>query len=142
MMTNSEMLICELEILLRDQGEAGLAFYLTNPADIEVTVKYFTPFIGFELSAFANGQVITLVQPAYETGVLPVQHTLAPGETMRIDTPIRLAFDPDVLPSGGDVPTRWTLKHTPTAVDLVVTLRLGGAIVVPGQGRWEPLVHA
>ena len=62
----------------------------------------------------------------------------AAGTSARIETPIRLRFDPDVPPSGGDVPTRWTLQHDPVRVVLRATPHLEGAPVGLCEARWVP----
>jgi len=135
-MTNPAVLTCVLEIIPINPVEVGLAFLVSNPGNRPVEVHYLTPFIQFELSAKANRRKIPLIQPAYDTGAQLVRRVIAPGETIRIETPIKLVFDPQVPPSGGDIPTRWTLKQMPVSVDLSVTLRLGGASVAPCQASW------
>jgi hypothetical protein len=137
MMAEPAILTCTLEIIRINPDEIKLAFLVLNPGQQPVRIHYLTPFIQFELSALASGQRIPVIQPAYEVGAQPVRRDIAPAETIRIETPFKLVFDPQVSPSGGDNPTRWTLKHRPVAVDLTAELRLGGASVVPCQARWE-----
>jgi hypothetical protein len=131
-------LMCELDLTPR-QSEAGMGFKLQNIADSPITVQYFMPFADFELRAFTDeGQPIPVIQPAYDTGVQPVSVTLAAGETIRLETPIRLQFDPNMAPSGGDDPTLWTLQHAPTPVRLQVTMQFGDLELAPCETRWEP----
>jgi hypothetical protein len=136
-MTNYQ-LTCELDLIPR-QSEVGLGFNLQNVADKPITFRYFMPFADFELKAFTDeDQPIPIIQPAYDTGVQPVSVTVAAGETIRIETPIRLQFDPNMAPAGGDDPTLWTLQHAPTPVRLQVTMHLGELEVAPCETRWEP----
>jgi len=131
-------LMCELDLTPR-QGEVGLGFKLQNVTDSPITVQYFMPFADFELRAFTDeGQPIPIIQPAYDTGVQPVTVTLAAGETIRLATPIRLQFDPNMAPSGGDDATLWTLQHSPTPVRLQVSMHLGELEIEPCEARWEP----
>lgn len=138
MKVNGAMLTCTLELTPIGPGGTGLAFLVTNPSQAPVEVHYFIPFIEFELSVETGGVQIPLIQPAYDTGVQPVRRVIAQGETIRIETPIKLVFDPDAPPYGGVIPTHWVLKHAPVPVDLTVTLQLGGAVAAPCQAHWDP----
>jgi len=133
-----ESLACSLHLSPAGAGETGLAFELRNTGDRPVTVQYFRPYVAFDLTARTDGTEIAIVQPAYDTGLQPVTVTIPAGESARIETPIRLRFDPDVPPSGGDVPTRWTLQHDPVPVVLRATPHLEGAPVGLCEARWVP----
>ena len=131
-------LTCTLDLTPAGGGEVGLAFGVGNPGSRPVTVQYYRPFIGFDLTADAADGRVPLVQPGYDVGVQPVTQTIGAGETVQIATPIRLRFDPQVAPSGGAEPTLWTLKHAPAPVHLQVTLRLSGATVAPCSAQFDP----
>jgi hypothetical protein len=135
---NDVMLTCELEALSTFGGEIALSFHLRNPSDHPINIRYFKPFVGFDLSVYADDGQISIVQPAYDTGLQPISITLAAGETTQIDTPIRLRFDPNVKTSGGDVPTLWTLRHLPVPVLLRAIVQLSGATVTPCEVRFSP----
>ena len=135
---DASRLSCTIELTPAGGGEVALAFGLRNPGEQPVTVRYFRPFVGFALTARAEDGDVRIVQPAYDSGVQRVTATLAPGETVRLATPFRLRFDPNVPPSGGDVPTRWSLRHAPVPVVLRATLDLSGATVEPCETRWDP----
>jgi len=131
-------LSCEIEVIPTSGSEASLAFNVRNPGSQPLNVQYFTPFTNFNLTAQADDGEVQLIQPAYETGVQPMMLTIAAGETVRIETPIQLRFDPNIDPSGGNVPTQWTLRHVPAPVLLQVTMQLNGANVEPCKVRFVP----
>lgn len=133
-----ETLACTLQLVPAGGREIGLAFELRNPGARAVTAQYFNPFLDFALTAHADDGEIPIVQPGYDTGQQPIAVTIPAGESIRIETPIRLRFDPDVPPSGGNVPTVWTLQHTPVPVLLRATLSLEGVTVGPCEARWVP----
>jgi hypothetical protein len=131
-------LACQLELHPVNSEEFALKFSVSNPSTRPAAVGYFEPYLDFDLKAYADDGEVPLIQPAYDGGVRPVKATIAPGETLRIETTIRLRFDPDVGPSGGNVPTLWTLRHAPAPVRLRATMRLGGAAVAPCETRLVP----
>jgi hypothetical protein len=133
-----ETLACTLQLVPTGGQEIGLAFELRNSGDRVVTAHSFTPFLDFVLTARADDGEIPIVQPGYDTGQQPIVMTIPAGESNRIATPIRLRFDPDVPPSGGDDPTIWTLQHAAVPVLLRATLSLEGATVSPCEARWVP----
>src|SRR5436305_9179176 len=47
-------------------GEVGLAFQVRNPGSRPVTVQYYRPLIGFDLTADAADGRVPLVQPGYD----------------------------------------------------------------------------
>ncbi|RPI31383.1 MAG: hypothetical protein EHM70_11645 [Chloroflexota bacterium] len=135
---NAGLLDCKLEIAPKAGGLVALSFDLTNRGDQPISIRYFSPFLSFELEAFAGNEPIELVQPAYDTGVQAVKASIAPGESYRIQTPIRLRFDPAIPPSGGNDPKVWTLKHDPVPVTLRVTLHIGELTIGPCEARFDP----
>lgn len=132
------MLTCAVQLQALSEGEIGLAFELRNPGRQSVQLSYFQPFADFDLVAEAADGPVTVVQPAYDTGVSPVDVAVASGQSVRIATPIRLRFDSQVSPAGGDVPTRWSLQHAPAPLTLRFTLHLQGAEVAPCETRLDP----
>jgi hypothetical protein len=133
-----ETLACTLQLLPTGGSEIALAFEVRNAGGRPVTARYFRPYLDFELTATAADGPVPIVQPIHDTGLYPVEVTIEPGKTAHIETPIRLRFDPDVPPSGGDVPTVWTLRHAPVPVVLRAILRLDGATVGPCEAKWQP----
>lgn len=131
-------LACKLEASPINAEKFALSFSVSNSSPQPAAVEYFEPYLDFDLKAYADGGEVQLIQPAYDVGVRPVKATIAPGETLRIETTIRLRFDPDVGPSGGDDPTLWTLRHVPAPVLLRAAMRLGGATVAPCETRLVP----
>jgi len=131
-------LTCEIEAIPTTDGEITLAFNVRNPGNQPMNVQYFTPFTDFNLTAQAEDGEVQLIQPAYDTGVQPITITIDSGEIVRIDTPIQLRFDPNIDPSGGDVPTQWTLRHVPAPVILRATMHLNGATVKPCEVHFAP----
>jgi hypothetical protein len=129
---------CAMDLVPAGENAIGLSFQIENRSDQPVTVRYFQPFIGFDLSASAVDGDISVIQPRFDPPVQPVTLALSPGEETRIETPITLAFDPAAPPAGGDNPTRWLFRHDPIPVRLQATLRLDGAEVSPCENRWDP----
>lgn len=134
---NDVTLNCEMETIPTADG-AFIAFNLRNPENKTTTVQYFSPFSDFDLRAIAADGEVPLIQPTYDTGVQPMTLTIPAYESVRIDTPIQLRFDPNIGPSGGDVPTQWTLRCMPAPVLLLVKVRLNGATVLPCEAHFTP----
>ena len=129
-------LTCELSLTRQADGDIGLAFDVLNPGDEPAGISFFRPFLGFELAVHADDGPVPVVQPAYSVGVAPAALTLRPGASTRIETPVRLRFEPDAPP--GDEPTRWSLRHEPVPVRVEATLMLNGQSVGPCEARFEP----
>jgi hypothetical protein len=129
---------CTLHLSSATGRETGLAFELRKSGGQAVTVEYYAPFFGFDLTARAADGDVPVVQPHFDIGVQPVSATIAPGTSVRIETPVRLRFAPNVDPSGGDDPMVWSLRHAPAPVVVRVTLHLDGATVNPCEARWQP----
>jgi hypothetical protein len=133
-----ETLTCTLKLTPIDGGDVGMTFDLRNPGNQPVNLQYFQPFVEFSLTAQAQDGDVPLVQAHYDTGVQPISQTLGPGQSFQLETPIRLRFDPNVDPSGGNVLTRWTLRHAPVPVTLRATLHFDGLSVAPCEARLNP----
>ncbi len=131
-------LACALEATLTADDEVAIAFTLLNHGHKPVEIRHFVPFLDFELTAWIDDSEVPLVQPALEAGLHPVTVTVGPGETVRVATPIRLRYDPHVGPSGGELPTRWTLRHLPAPTLLRASVRIGGATVGPCEVLFDP----
>ncbi len=130
-------LTCQIEAAPAGGGEVALAFLLTNPSDGPVTVEHMTPFLDFALRAFAADGEVRIVQPMYDTSIIPTTLTIGAGETARLPTPIRLRFGPAPESAADDVPTVWTLDRAPVAVRLEATVHLADASVGPCETRLE-----
>ncbi|HMA33938.1 MAG TPA: hypothetical protein VKY74_05595 [Chloroflexia bacterium] len=131
-------LTCALHLTPTVDGDIGLAFAVRNPGTQPVEIQFYRPFSSFDLAVQADDGALPVIQPAYNVAVRPHTATIAPGAALRIETPIQLRFDPQVPPSGGDVPTRWSLPHLPVAVRVRATLRLSGASIAPCEARFDP----
>jgi hypothetical protein len=129
---------CELSLAPQTDGDIGVAFDVSNAGAEPVEIGFIHPFLGFELAVDSDDGPIPVVQPAYSVAGRAQTLTIAPGATERIETPVRLRFDPQVPPSGGDEPTRWSLAHEPVPVRLEATLRLDGRSLGPCRGRLDP----
>jgi len=134
------VLTCTLELRQAGSGVAGLEFVLRNTGQCPTVVRYFQPFVDFDLIADAPDGPVRVVQPALEISLRPVTLTIEPGEETAIQSPIRLGFDPDVPPSGGTDATRWSLVRNPSPVRLTVTLRVSGADLPPCETLFDPAV--
>jgi len=117
-------LTCSLEPTSAGPGRHGLRFGIRNHGSTPVTLTWWEPFLGFDLTASAADGTVPIVRPIFDTGAQPVSTQLAPDEDRWLETPIQLAFDPDVPPSGGPDPTVWTLVHQPVPVELSVVVHL------------------
>src|SRR5690242_18178515 len=92
---------CGLELRPAPDGEIALAFEVRNPGDQPVEMRVFRPFFNFELTVQAEDGPVPVIQPPFNVRVQPETITVAPGETLRLATPIQLRFDTHVPPSGG-----------------------------------------
>src|SRR5262249_34380609 len=129
---------CRVELLpLRDEPSAFIAFYLENQSPEPVVVHYFRPFVSFDVEASIKGRSIEIVTPALDIGVEPVSVALASGGTLRLDTPIRLVFNPRPGDSQEASPFEWCIAHEPTAVRLRFTLHIDPAVAGPCEATFE-----
>jgi hypothetical protein len=127
-----------IELTPMVDGAVGLAFRITNASSTPVAVRYFQPLIDVELSVYAAGSPLTLIQPHYDARAQPVALTIEPGQTIRVATPFHLCFDPLAPPSGGNFPTRWSIRHEPAPVTLRALVRLGNIRVEPCETLYDP----
>jgi hypothetical protein len=131
-------LTCQIEAMPAGSGEFALAFLVANPSNGPVTVDYSTPFLDFELRAFAADGEVRIVQPMYDTGITPTELTIDAGDSARLPTPIRLRYGPAPESAADDAPTVWTLDRAPVAVRLEATVHLGDVTVGPCQTQLNP----
>jgi hypothetical protein len=130
---------CDLELIPdATDHEIGLAFLVRNPGDSPLELRYFVPFIGFDLTVTADDGPVQVIQPAYDTGVQPRTESIRGGGAARLETPIKLRFDPQVGPAGGDIPTIWSMRHAPTPITVRVTLRFQNLVIGPCERRFIP----
>jgi hypothetical protein len=129
---------CALSVRPEAGGDIGLAFDIRNSGREPQELELSEPFLAFDLTAEAGHGPIPVVQPAYDVPVRPRAERIEPGRAVRIETPVTLRFDPDVPPSGGDVPTRWSLPSEPVPVRLRATIRVDGHAFAPCEARFDP----
>jgi len=130
---------CDLELTPDAANrEIGMAFQVHNPGDSPIELRYFVPFIGFELTVTADDGPVQVVQPMYDTGVQARVVSIPGGGAARVETPIRLRFDPQIGPAGGDIPTIWTMRHAPTPITIRATLRFPNLAIGPCERRFNP----
>ena len=136
---SNDSLSSELEVAPKEDGEFALTFHLLNQGQNTIGVTYNVPFADFDLRVYAgNKEEVEVVQPAYDSAVQPVTVTIPVGGKVSIETPIRLRFDPQIGPAGGDIPTLWTLYHEPVPVRLKFILYLEGVDVAPCEAYLNP----
>jgi hypothetical protein len=108
-----------------------LEFEVANEGDEPVGFLRFEPFAAFDLRVRVAGTEVPVSQPPASIGVQPVEERLAPGERLRLATPVELRFDPEGLfPPQGEW-SAWTIVHEPAPVELEATLHLGDRLVGP-----------
>lgn len=117
----------------------SLAFVLENTTAGEFRGQLYEPFVGFKLEVTsATGERLVLVEPSLDMPVRPRLLVLAPGAKERLQTPIRLRFDPAVPPSGGDDPRLWTIRSAPVPVRLRATLEITGMPLQVADATLDP----
>jgi hypothetical protein len=131
-------LTCALHLHPAGPGVVRVGFRIRNAGQLPVVVGYFQPFVDFDLSARTQDGELPIVRPAYDIGVQAVELTIGPDETLALETPIRIVFDPTVPPSGGAHATTWTLRHVPTTVHLTAVAHLRGAELPPCEAVLDP----
>jgi hypothetical protein len=124
-------LTCELHLDPAGPGLVGVRFQVSNPGNAPVAVSYYEPFVDFDLSARTDQSDLPIVQPAYSLAAQQVESIIQSDETVTIQTPIRITFDPTIPPSGGPDPTTWTIPYGPTTVHLTAVVRLRGTKLPP-----------
>jgi hypothetical protein len=125
-------------LVLTPIGDAvAIAFRIGNPSERPVSLQHPIPFLNFELRAESDDGPIPIVQAAYDTGIAPREQVIPPHGEVRIDTPIRLRFDPNIAPSGGNDRRQWTLVAAPVPVRITARVRLV-AETLECQESWAP----
>jgi hypothetical protein len=106
-------------------GDRRVSFRILNSGSEPADMRWFEPFVTFDLEAEIGGEPARVISGAYDGGVQPVEDVLVASEERRIATPITLAFDPGpALPNPGP-PTRWRIAHEPADTILRATVTLG-----------------
>lgn len=129
---------CALEPSLTGDGEIALSFLLRNSTGGPVEVRYLAPMVDFDLTASIDGVEVPVFQPASDIGLQPASMTVPPGHAVRIATPIRLRYEPDVQRSADEVQTRWILRHAPGPTLLRASVRLGDAFTGTCEAWFDP----
>lgn len=118
-------LVCDLELHPQPGGDQRVSFRILNRGSEPADLRWFEPFVTFDLEAEIGGAPARVIAGPYDGGVQPVQDVLAVTEERQIPTPITLAFDPGPeLPNPGP-PTRWRIAHAPADTILRATVTLG-----------------
>lgn len=132
------MISTQMEVKRMDAAWA-LAFLLKNASTRDIQITFMEPFVELGIEAVGpSGERLEVVQPGLDLPVRPAQRTVAPGATLRLDTPIQVRFDATVPPSGGSDPMMWSIRSRPVVVKLRTTLHLGGIAPQLVEGRLEP----
>jgi len=130
----TDELSCELKV--RSIGtRLGLAFMLANRSASAKTVRYFHPFLQFELQITADGQPVRLTQPDIDIPSQPRELQLAAGATAALDTPISLRFASEPAVDASSMV--WTIEGSPRPIELRATLHLASETVAPCSARVE-----
>jgi hypothetical protein len=117
-------LTCSLEPTETDPGRYGLRFGIHNGGPAPVAVDWWQPLVTFDLAVTGPQGELELVRPILDSGARPMSEPVAAGETLWLETPIQLSFDPDVPPAGDPDPTVWTIASPPAPVRLSAVLHL------------------
>jgi hypothetical protein len=113
--------------LTADGQDWTLAFSLRNDGPRELTTQIIEPFLQYEIAvATPGGSRLSVAQPAFNVAGRPRALVLPAGSTVRLDTPIRLRFDPAAPPSGGSDAMVWSIRSPKQPVRVQVTLDLPG----------------
>jgi hypothetical protein len=123
---------CELTVR-REGSRLALAFVLSNRTSAQRTIRYFHPFLQFELKAIADSRERVISQPDLDIPVQPQELHVPAGGRASLDTPIRLRFASDL--DAGDDAMVWTIAGEPGPLELHATLRLDGVSVPPCVAR-------
>jgi hypothetical protein len=121
--SNTSELGCEL-VVGREGDRLTLAFALTNRASQPKAIRYYRPFMQFDLRAVADGRELPILQADFDAPVQPAELQLPAGGRGTLDTPVRLRFSP--TREVADDPFVWIIVGEPAAVELHATLRLEG----------------
>ena len=118
-------LACRMELDPQPEGDVRIAFRIVNAGDEPAEVRWFQPFVMFDLEAEVGGRPVRVVTEPYDGGLQPGHDVLAASEERRIPTPITLAFDPGPAAPYSGPPTRWRIAHEPADTILRATVTLG-----------------
>ena len=118
-------LACELLLHPQPDGDRRVGFRVRNQGSEPVELRWFEPFVAFELEAEIDGAPVRVLSGPFDGGVQPVHAVLAASEEQVIATPVTLAFDTGpALPNPGP-PSRWRIAHAPADTLLRATVQLG-----------------
>jgi hypothetical protein len=119
--TASSELGCALDVQ-RSGSSLALAFVLSNHAPKPKTIRYYRPFLQFDLHVIADGRELVIVRGDFDGPAAPAELQLPAGGTARLETPVTLQFAARADP-GGDA-LQWTVVGEPRSVELRATLRI------------------
>ena len=134
----NDVLQCRLQFRRTSDDEFGLQFIVANSGPDAVEIGYLTPFLTFDLEVSIDGSPVEIVEPAFDGGTRFITARIARSEELMIETPIRLAFDPHVPPSGGPDRNRWSLVHPPAPARVTGIARVEGAQLEPFAQDLDP----
>ena len=118
-------LTCDLELELQPDGDRRVSFRVVNRGAEPAELRWFRPFVMFDLEAEVDGRPVRVITGSYDGGLQPGHDLLAASEERRILTPITLAFDPGPVAPNPGPPTRWRIAHEPADTILRATVTLG-----------------
>ena len=113
---------CEFAVERRG-ASLGLGFVLSNHSSAPRTVRYFRPFLQFDLRAVASGAELRIVRGDFDGPAEPATLDVPAGGTARLDTPVTLQFATTAAAPPTDAFT-WTVLGEPRTVELRATLHL------------------
>lgn len=118
-------LACDLLLDEQPDGDRRVGFRVRNEGSEPAELRWFEPFVAFQLEADIDGAPVRVLAGPFDGGVQPVQAVLAASEERVIATPVTLAFDTGpALPNPGP-PSRWRIAHAPAETRLLATVQLG-----------------
>jgi hypothetical protein len=118
-------LACGLELDLQPDGDRRVIFRIVNGGDEPAELRWFEPFVMFDLEAEIDGRPARVISGPYDGGLQPGHDLLAASEERRNVTPITVAFDPGPVAPNPGPPTRWRIAHEPADTILRATVTLG-----------------
>jgi hypothetical protein len=93
-----------------------------GPGVLPKTIRYFRPFMQFDLRVLTDGRELVVMRGDFDGPASPAELQLPAGGTGRLETPVTLRFaakaasDSDAL--------QWTVVGEPRSVELRATLRI------------------
>ena len=103
-------------------GTFSLRFELTNHGTQPLELPSYEPFLAFSVHAEADGVPVPVHEPELDIAVQRTTIRVPVGETITVETPIRLRIAAGAAP--GSDGFEWTVPHAPQGLTLRATLNL------------------